>query len=59
MKENTKTSTHNPSDYPSSRQIHPHGKKALESHTHSHSHHHVDMQDTSGSRLLMTLCLNS
>lgn len=50
MKENTDTSAHNHSDYPSSMQIHPHSEEAIE----SHSHHHVDMQDTSGSRLLTT-----
>ena len=58
MKENTDTSAHKHSDYPSSTPHHPHNEEAIESHSHSHTHHHVDMQETSGSRLLMTLGLN-
>ena len=39
-------------------QIHSHGAKNHETMNHSCSHHHVDVKDTSGSRLLMTLALN-
>jgi cobalt-zinc-cadmium efflux system protein len=56
MKKNTNTD--NQLDYLSSTQIHHHEDEAPDNHTHCHSHHHVDMQDTSGSRLLMTLGLN-
>jgi len=58
MKKYTNTNTDNHQDYRSSMPIHPHNEEAIDNHTHSHSHHHVDMQDTSGSRLLMTLGLN-
>ena len=58
MKENTGTRAHNHRDYPSSTPFHPHNEEAIESHSHSHSHHHVNMEDTSGSRLLMTLGSN-
>jgi len=54
MNKNTDTHTDNHLEYLSATQIHQHQDEA----TDSHSHHHVDMQDTSGSRLLMTLGLN-
>ncbi len=41
-------------------QLHDHDDQALEHHDHNHGHHHhhVDMQETSGARLLLTLVLN-
>jgi cation diffusion facilitator family transporter len=42
----------------SATQMHQHNDETTDSHAHSHSHHHVNIQDTSGSRLLMTLGLN-
>lgn len=54
----TDAHTDNHQEYLLTKQIHQHNDETTDSHANSHSHHHVNLQDTSGSRLLMTLGLN-
>jgi len=58
MNKNTDTHPDNHLEHLSAKQMHQHNDETTDGHAHSHSHHHVNIQDTSGSRLLITLGLN-
>jgi cobalt-zinc-cadmium efflux system protein len=58
MNKNSDTHSDNHLEHLSATQMHQHNDETTDSHAQCHSHHHVNIQDTSGSRLLMTLGLN-